>query len=77
MCMCVCVYACRLCTPCHPVWECVWVDECVYMCVGRCVSQPARPRATMESVVDHIMCGKDCVFDFKPIGADFMVKIVS
>src|SRR4029434_1031939 len=27
-------------------------------------------------IKNHIMCGKDCVFDFKPISADFMVKIL-
>ena len=27
-------------------------------------------------IQNHIMCGKDCVFDFKPISADFMVKIL-
>ena len=27
-------------------------------------------------IKNHIMCGKDCVFDFKAISADFMVKIL-
>jgi hypothetical protein len=27
-------------------------------------------------IQNHIMCGKDCEFDFKPISVDYLVKIL-